>query len=424
MQEKIYKLLRWSEHYTKTDMLYLAKGGFVLTIGQFITAAFGLLLAVAFANLLSPTTYGTYKFVLALAGIVGAFSLTGMGTSIIQAVSKGFDSVLLSAPKKVFLWNLGASALSLGVAGYYFVNENLILAASFLIVATLSPIHKSFLLFDAFLQGKKDFVRSTKYGIAMDGIPVLVMVTTAYFFPNPIAVILAFFGANAVTSFLLYLRTKRLVSKEEEYIEETTAYAKHLSVMNVIGTVASQLDKVLLFHFLGAIPLAIYSFAITPPKEAGIISRVIQTLALPKIGARTLKDLGKSLPFKALLMFAASGVVAVAYVFAAPYIFQYLFPQYLDSILYSQVFAATLLFSPSVLFVQALIAHKKKRSLYIINTAGPITRITLLFLLLPLYGIWGAIAAILITQTARMILSVSMFYVEAMQEVQVSQTPE
>ena len=38
IKNKTYKLLRKSEKYTKTDMVYLTKGGFWLTLGQIISS--------------------------------------------------------------------------------------------------------------------------------------------------------------------------------------------------------------------------------------------------------------------------------------------------------------------------------------------------------------------------------------------------
>ncbi|HEX9608834.1 MAG TPA: oligosaccharide flippase family protein, partial [Candidatus Paceibacterota bacterium] len=89
-----YNVLRKSERYTKTDMVYLTKGGIWLSISQGVAMVTGLLVAIAFANLLTPETFGTYKFVLSLAGIIGAFSLTGMSTALIRSVANGQEGAL------------------------------------------------------------------------------------------------------------------------------------------------------------------------------------------------------------------------------------------------------------------------------------------------------------------------------------------
>ena len=75
---KAYNLLRWSEKWTKTDMIYLARGGFWLTLGQVISSLSAFLLAIAFANLLPKETYGEYKYILSIASILAIPTLTGM----------------------------------------------------------------------------------------------------------------------------------------------------------------------------------------------------------------------------------------------------------------------------------------------------------------------------------------------------------
>ena len=64
IKEKIYKLLRKSEKWTHTDMIYLAKGGFWLTLGQIISSVSSFALAVAFANFLPKEVYGNYKYII------------------------------------------------------------------------------------------------------------------------------------------------------------------------------------------------------------------------------------------------------------------------------------------------------------------------------------------------------------------------
>ncbi len=51
LKNKIYKGLKKSEKYTKTDMVYLTKGGFWLACGQIATAVSGLLLTLVLLTL-------------------------------------------------------------------------------------------------------------------------------------------------------------------------------------------------------------------------------------------------------------------------------------------------------------------------------------------------------------------------------------
>jgi len=60
-----YKILRYSERYTQTDMVYFASGGFWLLLGQFISTISAFLLLIAFANFLPKEVFGTYQYILA-----------------------------------------------------------------------------------------------------------------------------------------------------------------------------------------------------------------------------------------------------------------------------------------------------------------------------------------------------------------------
>jgi len=117
---KIKKFLLWSEKYTKIDMVYFVEGGFWVLAGQVASSLAALGLAVAFANLIPKETYGQYKYVLSLASIVGAFSLTGMATAVIQAVARGLDGTLSKAFRLNLKWGVLITAISLAGSLYYF----------------------------------------------------------------------------------------------------------------------------------------------------------------------------------------------------------------------------------------------------------------------------------------------------------------
>jgi O-antigen/teichoic acid export membrane protein len=179
--------------------------------------------------------------------------------------------------------------------------------------------------------------------------------------------------------------------------------------MNIRGVVASQLDKILLWHFLGAAPLAIYFIAVTPPLKIKDAFKTIGELALPKFSQRSKQELKRSISKKTFKLFLLIVPIVVFYIILAPLIYKILFPQYLDSVIYSQVFIISLLLFPRILLDTSLTAQMRKKDLYLVRTLSPIIQILLLLILLPLYGIWGAIFAILITQISNFGLLLFLF---------------
>ena len=105
-RNKTHRILRKSEKYTKTDMVYLAKGGFWITAGQAISSGSIFLLAITFANLIPQETYGTYKYVLSITGILSILTLRGMDTTVLQAIARNFEGVLLPVLKTKIKWQI------------------------------------------------------------------------------------------------------------------------------------------------------------------------------------------------------------------------------------------------------------------------------------------------------------------------------
>ncbi len=407
MKNKAYRLLKRSEKFFKTDMIYLAKGGFWLSFGKGVGIVASLILSVAFANLLPPDVYGNYRFVLSIAGIVGAFTLSGMGTAIVQAVARGYEGALRTGFVTHLKWSVGIAIASFAAATYYFINDNLTLATSLLIVGTLSPFLESFKLYGSFLTGKKEFRTATLYGMFRKFVPLVALVTTLFLIDNVVIIVLVYFASHTLTAAIFYTITLKKFAPHAEVDQSTISYSKHLSAMNVIGRVAANIDKILIFHYLGAAQLAVYSFALSPPKQLQNLNGIISTLATPKLSARSIEELKTTLSRKVGFLFLVIAVMVGIYIIFAPFLYQLLFPQYLESVIFSQVFALTLLFVPDMFFRQTFIAHMKKQQLYTLKITTPVMKIILLAVLLPFYGIWGAIAAILST---RILNSIATFY--------------
>lgn len=398
LKEKIYQLLRYSEKYTKTDMVYLAKGGFWLSFGRVASVLLSFLLAIAFANLVSKETYGTYKYILSLGGILAIFTLPEISTSLIRSIARGYEGSFISALKTRLRWGTLTTLAGGTLAAYYFLHHNTLLGVCFLIVAFFLPLLNSFGTYNALWQGRKRFDISAKYSIVSQLFPTLALVTTLFLTKNILLILLVYYFSYTISHFILLWLTIKKANLSKRKDLTTIPYGKHLTLIGVIGLIAKHIDKVLLWHFLGAIPLAIYSFAIIPVDKIGDVLRTTKVLALPKLSEKTEKEIKKTLPKKIFKFFLIIIPIVFLYIILAPLIYKIALPQYLDSIVYSQIFAITLFFVPLTLLLTSLTAQMKKKELYQLSIVPPIIKIVLLFVLLPLYGIWGAIWAIIIFQ--------------------------
>lgn len=405
-----HQALRWSERYTKTDMVYLTKGGGLLFVNQLIAMASGLGLSVAFAHLIPKEAFGTYQFILSLAGMIAAFSLTGLGTAITRASTQGKSKVLTQGLRTHLFWSVGMVSLAGLGAVYYFINDNSTMALGLLMVGVGLPLISGFSLYASFLNGKKDYATLTKYGIVQNVAPALILFVTIWFTDNVLLIILAYYFGNALITGLLFWQTQKAYAHEIQNDTPLINESKHLSFINAISVIADQLDKVLIFHYLGAIEVAVYTFALSPIVQLRSHSKIIKTLVLPKFTTTDVPTLKKTLPRKLLIYFAVLTAGVGAYIALAPYLFAFLFPQYSDSVIFSQALAATLLFLPIAIMRKTFIAHFKKKELYISEfTVAGIT-VFLLIVLLPVYGIWGAVFARIAAHVVSAVISAFLFF--------------
>lgn len=405
----IYKVLRWSERYTKTDMVYLTKGGFWITSGRVISGLIGFISTIAFAHFLSKDDFGTYKFILSFGGILTSLTLTGMSTSITQAVARGFEGVLKSGLLIYLRWALIPFFASLIIAGYYVMNDNLILATGIVLVGIFTPLSQGALLYSAFLTGKKDFAGDMRLGIWNSILPNAAIIIVMMLTTNPLIIVGAFLISGCATAFALYSAVTRRYKPNTSTDPAFTKNAKHLSLMNVLGGISFNIDKILMFHYLGPVSLATYSYAMAPAQQLRYLGKVLSTMALPKLSGVEPKTIKKTLPYKALLLLVASIMLAGIYVLFAPYIYKIFFPQYLDAITFSQIFALILIFLPSNLFQQAITAHMETKALYIIQTTIPVLKIILLPILIPMFGIIGAFIPMFVAEITRLVLVIYFF---------------
>jgi O-antigen/teichoic acid export membrane protein len=390
-------------------MLYIAKGGFWLSLGNVVASGSSLILSIVFANYLAQDTFGTYKYVLSIVGILTISSLPGMSAALTKSVAQGFSGSLKSAFKSSIKWGLIGFTASLVVAAYYFIQGNNLLGASFLIISIFIPLKDPVGLYHSLLHGKKLFSVSTKYRIITQATTVGTLIATVFLTNNLIFILIAYFLPRVVVNGWFLVKALSRVDEKSENDPSTISYGKHLTLLKSFATIAQELDKILIWQFLGAVPVAIYSFAMAPITQIKSFLNINFSLAFPKLAQREPDKLKEIMPHKIFVFFVITVGIVIPYILLAPYLFEILFPKYMQSVLYSQVFALSLLFVPRGLLSDSLKAHAKKRSMYILSLSNSFIRIILLVLLLPFYGIWGAIWAFIASNIYHTLMSFYLF---------------
>ncbi len=398
--------LRSLEKYTKTDMVYLAKGGFWLGLGQFISSASAFLASVAFANLLAPDAYGIYKFVLSINSLILITTLTGMDSSVTQSISRGFEGTLLVGVKEKMKWGVIGSGISLSIAAYYLLNGNNPLAISFAILAIFVPFTESTDLYNSLLWGKKLFNIQAKYN-AINTLLILAASTiTLFLTKNIYLVLLAYLLALSIPNIIFLRNVLGKYKTNDEIDPDAIRFGKHLSLINIVSMIVTQLDKILVFHYVGAANLAVYALAVAPTDQVKGLLKNLNSLAMPKFSEKTSEEIKRNLWYKIWTLGIIMLVIVFAYIMLVPILFKIFFPKYLSSILYSQVLSLSLL--PVVLagFLYTILeSQKATRELYQHNVYTNIFSILILFPLVYYFGIWGAISSRIINRIFVFIVS-------------------
>lgn len=399
IKKKISAILYWLERYTKTDMHYASKGVFWIILGKAGILFVSLVTMTAFSNFLPKEIYGTYQFIISGLGIAGIFTLSGMSTSLIRSIAQKKEGTLLAAIKEKIRWGILGSFGLLLVALWYFLHHNLALAGGFAIAAIFLPFSETFAMTPVFWNGRKRFDLEGLYNVLPALLALGVLIPVIYFTDNVLWIIFAALGSNVFFDGLFLLRTVRKTANNEVDHEAIT-FGKTLTAMDALVRIAGSIDKIILWKFLGPVQVAIYSFAQFPMKSlSGIIP--INSLALPKLGEKTIKNIKPGLLRKFFYLFCLSVPLTISVILAAPFVYKTFFPQYMESVVYFQALALILMLMPFDLLGAALISDLRKKELWVTRVGSSILRIILFFALTPFLGVWGVIAALILSEVFR-----------------------
>lgn len=409
-QNKLYKLLRWSERYTKTDMVYLASGSFWLTLGQILSGLIALGVSVAFAHFVPKETYGMYRVLLSLFWAMTAFSFTGISTIVTRAVARGEENAYRKSFRLTLLGSIPMIIGSTGLALYHFIHNNHVLAYGALLIGLFGPLYLLGSTYASILEGKKDFRRMSLFALLISIVPAAGLLIAMQFTNNPLAFFLIYLGGNSVMGLLVVILTFYIYKPNHTDSKNLVKLSSHYSFLNILSLLSSQADQLLIFHYLGTAQLALYTFAVAMPSQLKIIINNIPNLAFPKLVQKKPEEIKKNLTRKIFLIALLITILVIIYIIIAPFLFHLLLPTYSGAIMYSRLYALTLIPTAAIIPESILQARIAKRAMYVSNIISPSFQILILFVLISQFGIVGAITARFIGRLFNLILGTTLTY--------------
>lgn len=393
LKARLVSFLRWSERYTKTDMVYLASGGAWLTLEQVAGAFFALTLAVVFGRYASQDLYGNYKFALTLAGLLSALTLTGLGVAVTRAAARGFDGALRAGARMTLSYAWVFVLGTLAAAGYYAYAGNRFVAVALVVAAAFVPFSSAFSLYGSFLMGKKAFAASARSVIASGAFSVVAIAATLLLSQRAIAVVFASFAAQAAAAWYFYRKTS---ARTENSAEDPgmRRYGFHLTAMGIMGAVADKIDSLIVFTLLGPSALAVYAYAIAIPEQLKGLVKNMGAVALPRFAERSMTEIRQSIARRLVLLTMGLAATAALYALAAPRLFALLFPVYRAAVPYTEWYAPVIVLTGITATITSVLqAHQKTRALYAVSNGSAIVLVLAIGPLTYWYGIAGAIGA-------------------------------
>ena len=325
--------LRHWEQYTNVGLRSFIKGWAWLFSGQVVGTASAILLALGYAHFLSQEVYGTYKYILAVLGILAAFSLPGMGDAAQRAVARGKEGVFWDTFRLRLRWGMIGGAIAAAISCYYLINGNTLLGATFAAAAPFLTFSDALTHFNTLLMGRHHFKLASYYGaLVQTGTAILifcaVLITDSVF-----TLIVSYLAAFALMRGIAFLHVVHTDPPNHQHDETALKYGSHTSVIQILTIAANQLDAILLWHFLGPVSLAVYSFAQAGADQVRKMFKLVTTtMAFAKFSSRKKEELQLTLPRKVLLAHAITIPLAIGIAAFLPFAYHLLFPPYTESL--------------------------------------------------------------------------------------------
>ncbi len=378
------------------DAHYFAKNSLIVTIGHGISVLRGIVTGYLVTRLMPPVMYGEYQFVQSIIGTLGVFTMTGLPTSIARSIAKK-EAVPLRYTMKIhtILSSLGAIAL-LGIIPFLsrWGREDLwplfVIAAILYVPSIVGPY-----FFGGIIIGTGKFATSLRTSLDIGAALIVSVCAMLYFKPSSSVLLALMLGIPSIV-YMIRLRTMMKDYPSKDHSWKLLRYGAQLSIVTIPVTLSWYVDKLMISALFGLNQLALFSVALMIPEQLKVWAKELFPVSFSRQAHGTdsierRQKITRAVGIGTLF----TGIGILAYMLISPWIIPILFPLYASSniVILTNIAAATLITTPATLFPQYLEARGMVRELQWANWTAAAFFVGSLFLLVPTYGLIGALFA-------------------------------
>ena len=378
--------------------LRLYRGVASVFLLRFVQLGMGLASTYFLARSMSKESFGLYNMVMNAVGIASLFSLSGLTNSLVQAVARGYEgtyrAIVPIAFGCSFVGSFGLAALS----GWYFFEGNNQSAWGLVAAAILLPFAHGLVQWKSVIIGRERFDQLMLFDGVVSFLTYGFVIAVVVLWPGEYALaILVTLIVPAILNMSLTVLKYRQIPVDAPIEQQNVQYGIKTTFYSGLGSIGSNLDRILVFSFLSPVALAMYVAAAKLPELLSAAMQDVGAVLAPRLAKH--ENYSKRIDNIFSVMAVSYGLIVLVVAFLlVPVIVPFLYgSNYADSVPFAQAltcsvalgFHADLRFR----FIRSQIDVKGYRDTMIVCS---VVRLLAFLILVPLFGILGAVLGMFI----------------------------
>lgn len=362
----------------------------------------GVAVVVVLTRTLTKEQFGNYQGVLAVVGLCSAFTLTGLGSVIVQSVARGHEGTYRAAVRMSFLGAIFGGLVILGCGIGSWMQGDRDSGYAYLIAGILFPFSQGLLNWQSYQAGKEQFrVTALHQGLSMLIAYGVIIASVFILKPNIIAPVAIYFGVYAVQNVRMVQRIQGQIPADAETEPGSMRYGLRISFYELFNTVGNYLDRLLLLYCLSPEALAVYAASSRIPELLKVNIQAARQVLIPELArqAHYTRSLDKKLNLVGLVTLLGLGLIGIGIVpWFLPLVFS---DKYADAVIYCQLLLLSVgIGTFATTKYTYILSQLDERTIRGVNISANVVRIASAAVLVPWLGIIGAVISTILYRIA------------------------